>query len=52
MPPPLIKMRRSENSADDKMDHLRIDIEVKGNPQNVRNIQIHGTFDYKLSELL
>eukprot|EP00352_Strombidinopsis_acuminata_P009496 CAMPEP_0176364562 /NCGR_PEP_ID=MMETSP0126-20121128/19876_1 /TAXON_ID=141414 ORGANISM="Strombidinopsis acuminatum, Strain SPMC142" /NCGR_SAMPLE_ID=MMETSP0126 /ASSEMBLY_ACC=CAM_ASM_000229 /LENGTH=125 /DNA_ID=CAMNT_0017721251 /DNA_START=34 /DNA_END=411 /DNA_ORIENTATION=+ len=32
MAPPLIKMRRRDNGVNGQMEHLRIDIEVKGYP--------------------
>jgi hypothetical protein len=49
---PLVRFNKFDNNADGKIDNMHLRIEFKGDPSNVRNVQVISTFDYSLQTLL
>ena len=47
---PLVKMQELDNNSDGKVDKYKLVIQFKGDPSEVRHLNILGTFDYYLGE--
>ena len=49
---PLTSARQIDSDSDGKIDQYIISFEIKTDPSKVRNIELIGTFDYQLKQLL
>ena len=47
---PLVKMQELDNNSDGKVDKYKLVIQFKGDPSEVRHLNILCTFDYYLGE--
>lgn len=48
----MIKVKKVDSDAEGKMDSMNVYIEFRGNPKDIRNVQVIGTFDYYLKKRL